>query len=165
MPRLAARRFVTILAAAVAFAAPAATAEASGHKVSQAEAEAALVPHGIGWSSSGNCTDRNNPRCTSFEQINSGTIDGVIRLRDDSQCPVTITGGTEAGHATTTYSHWNGYKVDVHTDPHRTTCIDTYIRDHTTDIGERPDDHAPWYRDAAGNLYANEGDHWDILYY
>jgi hypothetical protein len=166
------RRLLVLCVAACAFvlpAAPAVPAAASdsktGYKMSQGDAEAALRPHGIEWASSGNCTDRENTHCTSFEQVNSGTIDGVIVLRDSSGCPVTITGGTERGHASGVYSHWNGYKVDVRTDPQRTTCIDTYIRDHTTYIGKREKDNAPLYKSPDGDLYANEGGHWDILYF
>lgn len=78
------------------------------------------------------------------------TIDGIRTLRSASGCALTITGGTETGHSSGTYSHWNGYKLDIRP----ATCIDSYI--------------AGWgyqYRSGAGNLYTDEGDHWDILYY
>jgi hypothetical protein len=167
MRRPVLRRLAVLCVAACTFVLPATTlpAEASGNKMHQREAEDALRPHGIDWYSSGGCTNRDDAHCTSFEQINSGTVDGVIVLRDSSGCAVTITGGTEAGHSGGTYSHWNGYKVDVRTDPQRTTCIDTYIRDHTTYVGKRDGDHAPLYKSPHGDLYANEGHHWDILYF
>ena len=144
----------------VAFAGPAAAVT----KVSQASAESQLRAAGITWSSSGHCTTRSNPTCTSFSQINQSTLNGVITVRRSSGCATRITGGTEVGHAGGTYSHYNGYKVDVATSTTVTTCIDRYIRASFTYIGLRGDG-APMYRSAAGNIYANEGSHWDITYY
>jgi hypothetical protein len=147
--------------AALVGAAPAA---ASGYKMSQGAAQSRLSANGISWYSSGNCSARNNPSCTSFDQINSGTIDGVVTLRGASGCQIVITGGTETGHASGTYSHWNGYKVDIRTSTTTTTCIDRYIRANFAFIGNRGDG-APQYRSGSGNIYANEGTHWDVLYY
>ena len=42
----------------------------------------------------GHCSDRGKRKCTSFS-----------------------TGGTEDGHASGTYSHWNGYKADIKPSP------------------------------------------------
>src|SRR5919112_2171393 len=81
-------------------------------KLTQAQAASQLSAAGITWSSSGGCTDRYNSTCTSFEQINQSTVSGVITLKRSSGCAINITGGTETGHASGTYSHWNGYKVD-----------------------------------------------------
>jgi hypothetical protein len=145
------------LAATVAMAAP---AQASGYKMSQSEAASSLRSVGITWSSSGGCTNRNVPTCTSFEQINSGTVNGVKTLRTASGCAVNITGGTETGHASGTYSHWNGYKVDTA----KSSCLNGYITRSFTRIANRGDGYAQW-RSAAGNIYCDEGNHWDILYY
>ncbi len=57
------------------------------------------------------------------------------------------------------YSHWNGYKVDITP----TTCVTRYIKRHYDYIGRRGDG-APMYRTSAGNVYADEGNHWDITY-
>ena len=135
-------------------------AEASGYKMTHAQAAARLRAAGITWSSSGNCSNRYNRTCTSFDQINSGTIDGIITLKRASGCAIHITGGTETGHASGTYSHWNGYKVDIRI----TTCVNNYIYRNFSYIGRRGDG-APMYRSAAGNIYARESNHWDILYY
>lgn len=67
----------TVLAAATTFTAAAA---ASGTKMTHDEALAALSNAGITVHSSGNCSDRNNRRCTSLEQVNSGTIDGIVGI-------------------------------------------------------------------------------------
>lgn len=145
------------VAATVAVAAP---ADASGYKMTQSAAASSLSSVGITWSSSGGCTNRNVPTCTSFEQINSGTVDQVKVLKNASGCAVNITGGTETGHASGTYSHWNGYKVDTS----KSTCLNGYITRSFTRIANRGDGYAQW-RSAAGNIYCDEGNHWDILYY
>ena len=145
------------IAASLAMAAP---ANASGYKMSQSEAASSLRSVGITWSSSGGCTNRYNSTCTSFEQINSGTVNGVKTLKTASGCAVNITGGTETGHASGTYSHWNGYKVDTG----KTTCLNGYITRSFTRIANRGDGYPQW-RSAAGNIYCDEGNHWDILYY
>jgi len=128
--------------------------------VTQASAESQFRAAGIGWTSSGGCTTRSNPTCTSFEGIRQATIDGAITLKRASGCGLTITGGTEVGHASGTYSHYNGYKLDFS----RTTCLTGWIHGTYTYIGLRGDG-APMYRAASGNIYADEGSHWDVTYY
>jgi hypothetical protein len=128
--------------------------------VSQASAAAQFSAAGIGWTSSGGCTTRSNPTCTSFDGIRQATIDGGITLRRASGCGLTITGGTEVGHASGTYSHYNGYKLDFS----RTTCLTGWIHGTYTYIGLRGDG-APMYRAASGNVYADEGNHWDVTFY
>lgn len=129
-------------------------------KLTQAQAAKRLREAGITWSSSGNCSNRNNPRCTSFEQINATTVDGIITFKHASGCAVNITGGTETGHADGTYSHSNGFKVDITPN----TCVSRYIQRTFHFIGKRKGDGAPMYRSDAGNVYARESNHWDILY-
>ena len=141
------------LAGSVAVSAPASA-------VSQASAESQFRAAGISWTSSGGCTTRSNPTCTSFEGIRQTTIDGGITLKRASGCALTITGGTEVGHASGTYSHYNGYKLDFS----RTTCLTSWIHGTYTYIGLRGDG-APMYRAASGNVYADEGNHWDVTYY
>lgn len=132
----------------------------SGTRLSDATARSRVTSAGIPVVSSGNCSTRSVSTCTSLEQIYSGTIDGIITLKQASGCAVNITGGTEVGHSSGTYSHYNGYKVDTSI----TTCINSYITRNFTYIGLRGDG-APQYKSAAGNIYAKESNHWDILYY
>ncbi|KGJ72544.1 hypothetical protein GY21_14475, partial [Cryobacterium roopkundense] len=87
-------------------------------------------------------------------------ISGVVTLKNASGCAINVTGGTEVGHAAGTYSHYNGYKIDVSD----YTCISSYITNSFTYIGVRGDG-APQYQSGAGNVYANEGSHWDITFY
>jgi hypothetical protein len=132
----------------------------SASAVTQASAEAQFRAAGIGWTSSGGCTTQSNPTCTSFSGIRQATIDGAKTLRSASGCGLTITGGTEVGHAGGTYSHANGYKLDFS----RTSCLTGWVHNTYTYIGLRGDG-APQYRAASGNVYADEGNHWDVVYY
>ena len=149
-------------AAATAVFATIGTASASVQvtKLTQAQAASQLSAAGVTHSSSGGCTDRYTATCTSYEQINQSTVSGIKTYKSVSGCAVNITGGTEVGHASGTYSHYNGYKVDIS----RSTCNDNYIRGHYSYIGLRGDGY-PMYQAASGNVYTNEGNHWDIVYY
>jgi hypothetical protein len=128
--------------------------------VTQSYAESRFRSVGITWSSSGGCTDRYNSTCTSFEGLRQATVDGAVTLRTASGCALNITGGTETGHASGTYSHWNGYKLDFS----KYSCLGSYITNNFTYIGLRGDG-APQYQSAAGNVYADEGNHWDVTFY
>ena len=128
-------------------------------KLSHDDAAKKLKDAGITWSSSGNCSDRKDRHCTSFEEINSATIDGIIAFKKASGCDVNITGGTEMGHASGTQSHWNGYKVDITP----SVCVSDYIKTNFQDAGVRGDG-ARMYKDGAGNIYARETSHWDITF-
>jgi hypothetical protein len=128
--------------------------------VTQASAESQFRAAGITWSSSGGCTTRSNSTCTSFDGIRQTTIDGAVTLRRSSGCALNITGGTEVGHASGTYSHYNGYKLDFT----KTTCLTGYVHTNFTYIGLRGDGY-PQYQSGAGNVYADEGSHWDVTFY
>jgi len=132
------------------------TLNASAHtKISHSNATSQLSSAGISWSSSGNCSNRYNSTCTSFEQINQETISGIKTLKSISGCSINATGGTEVGHASGTYSHFNGYKIDIS----KYTCVGNYIRNNFSYIGGAK------YKSASGNIYYDEGNHWDITYY
>ncbi|MEV4315216.1 hypothetical protein [Actinocrispum sp. NPDC049592] len=124
-------------------------------KLTHAQATARLRAAGITWSSSGGCSDRNNSTCTSFEQVNLTTIQGGETLKRASGCALNITGGTETGHASGTYSHWNGYKLDFS----KATCLTNYIHNNFTSIGG-----GKW-QSGAGNIYFDESNHWDVTFY
>src|SRR4051812_26189830 len=149
--------FLGTLAGATALTAT--PALAAGPPLTQLQATFALTSVGVTWTSSGVCSDRNRPSCTSFEGIRAETIDGVRTLRTASGCPVNISGGTETGHTAGTYSHWNGYKVDIS----HNACIAGYITSRFRALG-----HTSWgnrYQAKSGNVYTDEGSHWDIVFY
>ena len=128
-------------------------------KLTHDEAAKKLQDAGITWSSSGNCSDRKNRKCTSFEEVNSTTIDGIIAFKKASGCDVNITGGTETGHSTSTKSHWKGYKLDITP----SVSVSDYIKTHFKAAGDRSDG-AKLYKDDSGNVFARESDHWDITF-
>ncbi|MGA8116426.1 MAG: hypothetical protein WCA46_22455 [Actinocatenispora sp.] len=149
------------LAAAFAVAAPAsANVYQPMAKLSQSQAASQLSAAGITHTSSGGCTTRSNSTCTSYDQINQATVSGIITLKHASGCAINITGGTEVGHASGTYSHYNGYKLDIS----HNSCIDNYVHSAFTRIGNRGDGYPQWQA-GSGNLYCDEGNHWDITYY
>jgi hypothetical protein len=124
-------------------------------KLSHADAASRLRASNITWSSSGGCSDRYNSTCTSFEQINLATIQGAQTLKSATGCALNVTGGTEIGHASGTYSHWNGYKLDYSL----STCLGNYIRGTFAYIGGNK------WRSGSGNIYYLESNHWDVTYY
>ena len=133
---------------------PASTRSATQRRVT-------VLAAGISWTSSGGCSDRNNSTCTSFEGIRQATIDGAITLKNASGCSLLITGGTETGHADGTYSHCERLQARL-------------LAYHVPDVVD-PQHlhlHRPAQRRcarsteaASGNIYADEGNHWDVLYY
>jgi hypothetical protein len=129
-------------------------------KLTDAQAASQLSAVGITRVSTGGCTTRSVSTCTSYEQINQETVSGIKTFKSISGCAITITGGTEVGHASGTYSHYNGYKVDVSP----TTCVSNYITSHYSYSGVRGDG-ATLYTAPSGNVYARESNHWDITYY
>ncbi|MDL4816626.1 hypothetical protein [Actinomadura opuntiae] len=117
-----------------------------------------LRASGIGWRSTGNCSDRNRTTCTSFDGLRWGTLKGLLDFRAASGCPITVTGGTERGHSGGPRSHAAGYKLDIATG----RCVDAAIRRYPYQ-GVRGDG-ARLYRSPDGTLFAREKDHWDITF-
>jgi hypothetical protein len=156
---------VLVLSAATALglvlgATTGASAAGSDERLTHVQAVKQLDAAGVTWDASGNCVDRTRPACTSFSAIRQSTIDGVKTLRRASGCPLVVTGGTETGHAKGTYSHWNGWKIDIR----RTACVDAYVAKWFALIG-KVEGWGTQYKAKSGNLYTNEGHHWDILFY
>lgn len=143
-----------LLSAGVADAAPAKYAQHN-------DAATQFRKAGVSWTSSQNCSNWNKRGCTSFTNINRATVAGAIAFKKLSKCRVVITGGTEIGHASGTYSHRNGYKVDM---SKQDGCLDRYIPNHFKKAGARKDG-TKLYKSPAGNVYAREHSHWDVLYY
>ncbi|MHB8709969.1 MAG: pilin [Minisyncoccota bacterium] len=101
--------------------------------------------------------------CTNVNNMQEGTVAEVIALASAcSGCSLTITGGTEPGHASGQYSHGTGYKVDLRL----STALDSYLQSMTSKGTRMGDSPGPAYADACGNnLYVRESDHWDIVVY
>lgn len=118
-----------------------------------------LRNEGITWRSNGNCSNREQTDCTSFEGMRWSSLLGLIALRRESGCPLIVSGGTERGHADGVYTHYNGYKADVM--PNR--CVDAFVKNHYRYYDVRGDG-ADLYKSPNGYTYADEGGHWDILF-
>ncbi|TDC69326.1 hypothetical protein [Streptomyces hainanensis] len=147
-------------APATASAAQASAVAPLATKITHSQATSMFSSAGVTWSSSGGCSNRNVPTCTSFDQLNLATAQGAQTLRRASGCALNITGGTETGHASGTYSHWNGYKLDFALN----SCVNSYVTNNFAFIGYRGDG-AAQYQSGSGNIYAREGNHWDVTYY
>jgi hypothetical protein len=101
-----------------------------------------------------------SPGATEVGGLREDTIQGVIDFRNQVGTNIILTAGSEAGpHATSTYSHANGYKVDIED----TAAVNNYIQTNYTYIGQRSDG-AAMYNDGSGNIYARESTHWDVCY-
>ncbi|MGP3633401.1 peptidoglycan-binding domain-containing protein [Streptomyces sp. 24-1644] len=137
-------------------------------KLTHAQAMALLRPAGITTSSSGDCDDRDNYRCTSLDDIRSDSIRGVIALRKASGCPLVVTGGTEYGvhDEGITKAHTKGYKLDLRID----TCITNWIKNTQRKTDPRKAD--PRWKGKFSNIaieYVYETPrsgavHWDITF-
>ena len=145
---------------ALAASLDAATAAAPARFLTHTQAAAQFQAAGITWASSGNCAERTRPSCTSFSGVRQSTVDGVRTLKASSGCPIVITGGTETGHAAGVYSHWNGWKIDIR----RTACVDAYVTRWFKRLGLVEGWGEQWQA-KSGNLYTNEGRHWDVIFY
>lgn len=92
---------------------------------------------------------------TCVNGLQPSTIEGVKTIKQNCNCDVTITGGTECGHAQGTYSHENGYKLDLRPNQN----LDNYI--------QRQGCGKQLYvkcKGKDGNVYYYEGDHWDVCF-
>nr|WP_317621540.1 peptidoglycan-binding domain-containing protein [Streptomyces sp. CBMA123] len=131
-----------------------------GDTLSQSQAASMFSAAGITWSSSGNCSDRTNSSCTSFDGLRRASADGAVNLKHAiGGCALNITGGTETGHAGGTYSHGTGYKLDFA----MSSCLTDHIHGTFAHSGTRGDGADLWTA-PSGNIYANEGSHWDVTF-
>jgi len=96
---------------------------------------------------------------TCLNGLQQNTISGVENIQQNCGCSLTITGGTEPGHSESgTYSHTNGYKLDL-----RPGTVDNYVQQQG--CGKAPQDTN--CKGADGNTYRYEtagGAHWDVCF-
>lgn len=92
-------------------------ATTTGESTSDKEMRDKLTQAGFTVQSSGNCTDRSNSSCTSFDGMYSNAADELIAVKE--ACGIsTITGANETGHA----SH-QGLTFDVRANSTTAQCI------------------------------------------
>mgnify|MGYP001579937404 CR=1 FL=1 len=123
---------------------------------SAGEARAMLQQNGININRTNECSGGQTSGCTSTEGIRGITIDALKTIKNEcSNCQLTITGGTEGGHAQGIYSHSNGYKVDLRFEPALDQNIYAKIGTNIPIINKS-------YKGSDGNIYIKEKDHWDV---
>ena len=98
------------------------------------------------------------PPDTMLQGLQAGIAQEIVNVKNACGCTVIITGGTEPGHASGTYSHANGNKIDLGLN----SALNTYIETHFPKSTVRSDG-AQQYTSSSGAVYAKEGDHWDIV--
>lgn len=118
---------------------------------------AASLP-GISVSSSGNCCDKTQSTCTSLDGMLSNTVQQIVNVKNKCGA-VTVTGGTEVGHASEggTGSHSSGAKVDLAQNV--VSCITGTTGSSTINP---PSFGSSQAKDKCGNIYTWEGNHTDI---
>lgn len=127
-----------------------------GGVYTDASARAYLSQNGISVNKPAPATDLNG--------IKPGIIQEIVNLKKACNCTVIVTAGTESGHSTGTYSHTNGYKIDLGMN----STLDNYIKTNFTAIATRSDGAKQWKNTATGAIYAEEatqgtGPHWDVV--
>ncbi len=98
--------------------------------------------------------------CTNVGNMRPDTVAQVIGIKNSCNgCVVTVTGGSEAGHASGWFSHGAGYKVDLRLE----SGLNTYLQSMES-IGKRMGDSlGDAYTDKCkNNQYVKESTHWDI---
>lgn len=114
-----------------------------------------LQSYGIDIKSTGNCDDPSNSHCTSLYGFPQSGMDGLINLKDNCGCTMTITGGTEVGHD----EHGFGKAiVDMSFSP----SLDSYVHSQIS-AGNSPKINTD-YKGADGNSYRYEVDHWHVRF-
>lgn len=107
---------------------------------------------------SSNCSVSGGQTCLNGAQ--PSTVSGIKAIKQNCGCAVTITAGTECGHASGAYSHSNGYKTDLRPD----TNLNNYIYGQIGNSSPTQDQN---YLGKDGNIYRYEtagGAHWDVCY-
>jgi hypothetical protein len=130
-------------------------------KISHERAVEMFEEVGITWSSVGNCSDREDQACTSFEELNWDTARAAQVLKLRSGCDINIVGGTERGHPSEPYSHEEGFRLDYSFN----SCLEDFVVDNYRFIENRPDDDVPRYWTGMGNYFTQMSDHWEGLYF
>jgi hypothetical protein len=96
---------------------------------------------------------------TCLNGLQENTQGGVETIKQNCNCNITITGGTECGHASGANSHSSGKKLDLRPE----SGLDSYVQNQG--CGKSPQDTN--CRGTDGNIYRYEttgGAHWDVCF-
>lgn len=96
-----------------------------------------------------------------LDGIKKSTIEAMVDLKQKCGCEIIITSALDGIHNQGTYSHADGYKVDLRLTP----SLTNYIERNYQYIGVRRSDGALLYKDPSNSnrIFAKEGNHWDVL--
>lgn len=132
-----------------------------GGGLTHEEAKQKLADAGITISSTGNCSDKSDSRCTSLDGVRQSTIDGITSFKQECNCAVTVSGGTEVGHATAgACTHGNGCKLDISPN----TKLSNYVQHSYQPIGKCFPAASACYKSPTGQIWARESNHWDVAF-
>jgi len=103
-----------------------------------------------------------DPQSANFNGIKQVTVDDMVAFVGRSGCNgLNVNSAVRNDNTTFQYSHANGYKLDIAPN----NCMSNYIESNFTCFGTRGGDNAQLWRDpVTNNVYADEGDHWDIAF-
>lgn len=125
------------------------------------QAKQKLADAGITISSTGNCSDKSDSRCTSLDGVRQSTIDGVISFKQECNCAVNVSGGTETEHSTIgACTHGNGCKLDISPN----TKLSNYVQHSYQFIGKCFPAASACYKSPTGQIWARESNHWDVAF-
>lgn len=102
------------------------------------------------------------PATLTLAGLRQATIDEVLRLRAECDCPVVLTSATGGSHRSGDYSHANGYKVDLR-NTNEGRALTNFILENYTEVAPRVNPPARMFRGPTGALYALESNHWDVV--
>ncbi len=149
-----------------------------GGTMDENTARSALASNGISVNKQP-CSPGTSTGCTNLDGIREEAIAGTTKLKQDCNCDVVVTGGTEGGHASGFYSHDNGYKLDYG----KNAGLNEYIRQEYNiernfsnpqsacggaggswggGACRRSDGSRIYIDPESGAIYAEEHDHWDV---
>jgi len=96
------------------------------------------------------------PLLAGIQQV---VVDEVVSLKNSCGCDVVVNSATGGNHADGTYSHANGWKVDLDD----TTSLNNYISQNFTNTHQvRSSDGAVKWLSPTGVAYYRESTHWDV---
>lgn len=125
------------------------------------QAKQKLADAGITISSTGNCSDKSDSRCTSLDGVRQATIDGIISFKAECNCTVNVSGGTETRHSTEgACTHGNGCKLDISFN----TKLSNYVQHSYQSIGKCFAAAYACYKSPTGQIWAKESNHWDVAF-
>lgn len=92
--------------------------------------------------------------------VREGVLTEAVGMANLCNCEILITSGTDSSvHRQGTYSHYNGYKLDLRLTPDLTS----YVEKNLVRVGPRGDGAIQYVNPTTGAIWAKEDNHWDIV--